>query len=74
MPAYGSMGSRSADDHSESPGMACCTRLWTSLLTVYIRIKFRMDLQADKSAIVAKGPFFPEDRSVRGPVDGRSWL
>jgi hypothetical protein len=30
------------------------------MLMVYMRIKFRMDLQADKSSIVAKGPFFPE--------------
>jgi hypothetical protein len=30
------------------------------LLTVYMRIKFRMDLQADKSPNVAKGPFFPQ--------------
>jgi hypothetical protein len=30
------------------------------LLTVYIRIKLQMDLQADKSSIVVKGPFFPQ--------------
>jgi hypothetical protein len=29
------------------------------LLTVYIRIKLHMDLQADKSPIIVKGPFFP---------------
>jgi hypothetical protein len=29
------------------------------LLTVYIRIKVHMDLQADKSPVVVKGPFFP---------------
>jgi hypothetical protein len=29
------------------------------LLTVYIRIKLHMDLQADKSLVVVKGPFFP---------------
>jgi hypothetical protein len=29
------------------------------LLTVYIRIKLHMDLQADKSPVVVKGPFFP---------------
>jgi hypothetical protein len=29
------------------------------LLTVYIRIKVQVDLQADKSPIVVKGPFFP---------------
>jgi hypothetical protein len=29
------------------------------LLTVYNRIKLHMDLQADKSPIAVKGPFFP---------------
>jgi hypothetical protein len=29
------------------------------LLTIYIRIKLHMDLQADKSPVVVKGPFFP---------------
>jgi hypothetical protein len=29
------------------------------LLTVYIRVKLHMDLQANKSPVVAKGPFFP---------------
>jgi hypothetical protein len=29
------------------------------LLTVYNRIKLQVDLQADKSPIVVKGPFFP---------------
>jgi hypothetical protein len=29
------------------------------LLTVDYRIKVHMDLQADKSPIVVKGPFFP---------------
>jgi hypothetical protein len=30
------------------------------LLTVYMRIKLQLDLQADKSSIVTKGPFFPQ--------------
>jgi hypothetical protein len=30
------------------------------LLTVYIRIKVQVDLQADKSFVVVKGPFFPQ--------------
>jgi hypothetical protein len=30
------------------------------LLTVYMRIQFRLDLQADKSSVVEKGPFFPQ--------------
>jgi hypothetical protein len=29
------------------------------LLRVDYRIKVRLDLQADKSSVVAKGPFFP---------------
>jgi hypothetical protein len=29
------------------------------LLTLYIRINVRLDLQVDKSPIVVKGPFFP---------------
>jgi hypothetical protein len=31
----------------------------TSLLTVNSCIKVRLDLQADKSPVVVKGPFFP---------------
>jgi hypothetical protein len=27
---------------------------------VYMRIKFRLDLQADKSFVAVKGPFFPQ--------------
>jgi hypothetical protein len=27
---------------------------------VYIRIKLQLDLQADKSPVVVKGPFFPQ--------------
>jgi hypothetical protein len=34
--------------------------LGVSLLTVYIRIKVQVDLQADKSSVVVKGPFFPQ--------------
>jgi hypothetical protein len=30
------------------------------LLTVYIHIKLQVDLQADKSSVVVKGPFFPQ--------------
>jgi hypothetical protein len=29
------------------------------VLTVYNRIKLQVDLQADKSPVVVKGPFFP---------------
>jgi hypothetical protein len=31
-----------------------------TVLTVYMRIKFHLDLQVDKSSVVAKGPFFPQ--------------
>jgi hypothetical protein len=32
----------------------------TALLTVYIRIKVQLDLQADKLSVIGKGPFFPQ--------------
>jgi hypothetical protein len=34
--------------------------LYGRLLTVYIRIKLRVDFQVDKSSVVVKGPFFPQ--------------
>jgi hypothetical protein len=40
------------------------------LLTVYIRIKFHMDLQADKSPIIVKGPFFPRVVNPRYRIRG----
>jgi hypothetical protein len=40
------------------------------LLTVYIRIKVRLDWQADKSTIVAKGPFFPQVMNPRYRIRG----
>jgi hypothetical protein len=30
------------------------------MLTVYIRIKLQLDLQADKSSVVVNGPFLPQ--------------
>jgi hypothetical protein len=30
---------------------------------MYIRIKVQLDLQADKSSVVIKGPFFPQVRT-----------
>jgi hypothetical protein len=30
------------------------------LLTVYMRIKLHLDMQENKSSVVAKGPFFPQ--------------
>jgi hypothetical protein len=32
---------------------------YACVLTVYIRVKVRLDLQADKSSAIVKGPFFP---------------
>jgi hypothetical protein len=42
----------------------------TALLTVYIRIKVHMDLQADKSPVVVKGPFFPQLVNPRYQIHG----
>jgi hypothetical protein len=39
-------------------------------LTVYIRIKLHMDLQADKSPVVVKGPFFPRVVNPRYRIRG----
>jgi hypothetical protein len=40
------------------------------LLTVNICIKFRLNLQADKSPIVVKGPFFPRVVNLRYRIRG----
>jgi hypothetical protein len=40
------------------------------VLTMYIRIKVHMDLQADKSPIVVKGPFFPRVVNPRYRIRG----
>jgi hypothetical protein len=40
------------------------------LLTVYIRIKLQLDLQADKSSIIVKGPFFPRVMNPRYRICG----
>jgi hypothetical protein len=40
------------------------------LLTVYIRIKLQVDLQADKSSVVVKGPFFPRVMNPRYRIRG----
>jgi hypothetical protein len=41
-----------------------------SVLTVYIRTKVYMDLQADKSPVVVKGPFFPRVVNPRYRIRG----
>jgi hypothetical protein len=40
------------------------------LLTVDYRIKLHMDLQADKSPVVVKGPFFPRVVNPRYRIRG----
>jgi hypothetical protein len=40
------------------------------LLTVYIRVKVQVDLQADKSPVVVKGPFFPRVVNPRYRIRG----
>jgi hypothetical protein len=40
------------------------------LLTVYIRVKVQVDLQADKSPVVVKGPFFPRVVNPRYRIHG----
>jgi hypothetical protein len=49
-----------------------------SMLTVNSCIKFRLDLQADKSPVVVKGPFFPRVVNPRYRIRGtnvwrKSW-
>jgi hypothetical protein len=41
------------------------------LLTVDYRIKVHMDLQADKSPVVVKGPFFPRVVNPRSRIRGQ---
>jgi hypothetical protein len=48
------------------------------LLTIYIRVKVRLDFQADKSSVVVKGPFFPRVMNPRYWICGtnvwcKSW-
>jgi hypothetical protein len=40
------------------------------MLTVYIRIKLQVDLQADKSPVVVKGLFFPRVVNPRYQIHG----
>jgi hypothetical protein len=40
------------------------------VLTVYIRVKVQVDLQADKSPVVVKGPFFPRVVNSRYRIRG----
>jgi hypothetical protein len=40
------------------------------LLTVYNRIKLQVDLHADKSPVVVKGPFFPPVVNPRYRIRG----
>jgi hypothetical protein len=48
-----------------------CSDLWSeSVLTVNSCIKVRLDLQADKSPVVVKGPFFPRVVNPRYRIRG----
>jgi hypothetical protein len=40
------------------------------VLTVYIHVKVQVDLQADKSLVVVKGPFFPRVVNLRYRIRG----
>jgi hypothetical protein len=42
----------------------------STVLTVNNCIKFRLDLQADKSTVVVKGPFFPRVVNPRYRIRG----
>jgi hypothetical protein len=42
----------------------------TQVLMVYIRVKVQVDLQADKSPVVVKGPFFPRVVNPRYRICG----
>jgi hypothetical protein len=54
------VGSRRAGEQGQRQGSARAGRdPWWRLLTVGYRIKVRLDLQADKSSVVVKGPFLP---------------
>jgi hypothetical protein len=44
--------------------------VFVHLLMVYIRIKLHMDLQADESPVVVKGPFFPRVVNPRYRIRG----
>jgi hypothetical protein len=44
-------------------------RKW-GLLTVYNHIKLQVDLQADKSPVIVKGPFFPRVVNPRYRIRG----
>jgi hypothetical protein len=46
------------------------TSVSVSLFTVYIRNKLHMDLQADKSLVIVKGPFFPRVVNPRYRICG----
>jgi hypothetical protein len=40
------------------------------LMTLYIRVKVQVDLQADKCLVVVKGPFFPRVVNPRYQIRG----
>jgi hypothetical protein len=59
------------------PALTCGLQGWgpdvggrERLFTVYNRIKLQVDLQADKSPVVVKGPFFPRVVNLRYQIRG----
>jgi hypothetical protein len=48
------------DRFSKMAYFISCHKTDDAMFTVYIRIKLQLDLQADKSSVVVKGPFFPQ--------------
>jgi hypothetical protein len=52
------------------PPLAATNIYWWPLLTVNSCIKVRLDLQADKSHVLVKGPFFPRVVNPRYRICG----
>jgi hypothetical protein len=56
--------------HRASECLGASRGLSSTMLTVYIRIKVHMDLQADKCSVIVKGPFFPRVVNPRYRIRG----
>jgi hypothetical protein len=61
---------RCRGDHLVRWGGCCPPSPWAPMLTADYRIKVHMDLQADKSPVVVKGPFFPRVVNPRYRIRG----
>jgi hypothetical protein len=60
------LSARGDDDY----GLGFLRPGWRRLLTVNSCIEFHLDLQADKSPVVVKGPFFPRVVNPRYRIRG----